>query len=320
MNDAKSINSMRTFRFNLNLTHCPAFSTCIGLLIPIAFSFVSCNGIPQKADAYGNFETTEVMVMSETSGQLLECRISEGDYLDSGSVIGIVDTTMLHLQKAQYLARIHAVLTQRPSLQSQEAVFNEQLLTTEREIERTQKLLKDGAATQKQLDDLTSARIVLLKQKEAISAQQTTVAAETEVLYTQLDQVNEQIKRSKIRMPVSGHVLIKYAEKGELVNAGRSICKVGDLHTMVLRAYVSGNQLTEISVGKKVMIRVDGPDDSHKEYIGRVDWVSPSAEFTPKIVQTREERVNLVYAIKVSVLNDESLKIGMPGEVFFIHD
>lgn len=320
MNDAGLYNSMITYQSTRRIKPHTVFLLCIGLMILIAFTSISCKGGSEKADAYGNFETREVIVMSEISGRLLKCRISEGDYLDSGTVVGIVDTTMLHLQKTQFLAKIRAVLTQKINLQSQEAIFNAQLSSAEREIERTHKLLIDGAASQKQLDDLTSAGDVLLKQKEALVAQQNTVIAEAEVLYAQLEQVEEQIKRSEIRMPVSGHVLVKYAEEGELVNTGRSICKIGDLHSMILRAYISGNQLTEISVGRNVIIRVDGPDNSYREYEGRVDWVSPSAEFTPKIVQTREERVNLVYAVKVSVINDGSLKIGMPGEVYFIHE
>lgn len=290
------------------------------LVLFTSLVFVSCRGISHKADAYGNFETREIMVMSELSGRLIHFRISEGEYLDSGKIIGIVDTTMLDLQGKQIQAKIRAVLSQKSNLRSQSAIIDAQISNTDKEISRVINLLADGATPQKQLDDLRSARDVLIKQKEALNSQEKTVIAETEVLQAQLEQIKEQVKRSEILMPVSGHILVKYAEEGELVNPGRSICKIGDLHTLILRAYVSGNQLTEISIGKDVTVRIDGPENSFMEYPGRVDWISPTAEFTPKIVQTREERVNLVYAIKVSVKNDGALKIGMPGEIYFNND
>lgn len=276
-----------------------------------------CGRNSEKADAYGNFEAREVLISSELAGKLLEFNIHEGDRIEAGQICGLVDTTLLSIQKHQLNSKFSAILSQKSNLLAQEEILKVQMKASDREISRVESLLKGGAATQKQLDDLQSAAEVLKMQIRALQTQQKTVSMEAEVLKYQTEQTEEQIKRSKIVSPQIGSVLVKYAEEGELVNPGKPLFKIGDLETLILRAYVSGEQLTGIKIGQSVKVLVDAAGGDQNEYEGRIDWVSATAEFTPKIVQTKEERVNLVYAIKVGIKNDGSLKIGMPGELYF---
>lgn len=277
----------------------------------------ACGRNSEKADAYGNFESREVMISSELAGKLLAFPIQEGDKIEAGQKCGLVDTTLLSIQKQQLNSKFLAILSQRSNLLAQEDILKVQIKTSEREIIRVESLLKSGAATQKQMDDLQSAAEVLRMQIKALQTQQKTISMEAEVLKFQIEQTDEQIKRSEIISPQAGSVLVKYAEEGELVNPGKPLFKIGDLETLILRAYVSGNQLAGIKIGETVKVLVDVSGGGLKEYEGRIDWVSATAEFTPKIVQTKEERVSLVYAIKVGIKNDGSLKIGMPGELYF---
>ena len=281
------------------------------------FVILSCNNHSQKADAYGNFESNEIMVSTEASGRLIHLGINEGDRIDSGQIIGFVDTLLLSLQKEQLIAKINTVMSQRTNLLAQEQVLKVQLINTQREINRVDQLLKDGAVATKQLDDLNAAADVIKMQVKALETQQNSVKNEVSVLEIQVKQMEEQIHRAKVISPSSGTVLVKYVEEGEIVAPGKPLFKLGNLESLILRAYVSGVQLTEIRIGEEVGIKVDISGGEQRTFHGVVEWISANAEFTPKIVQTREERVNLVYAVKVRVKNDGSLKIGMPGELYF---
>lgn len=287
--------------------------------LPIAF--LSCSNGENQFDATGNFEADEVVVAAEAAGKIQKLDIDEGMTLKKGQVVGIVDTTQLYLRKKQLLYSIKAVMARQPDAATQLATIQEQITTTKREKERFEKLLKDDAATQKQVDDLTAQLTLLQKQYAAtqstLSTTTQSLRSETLPLTVQVEQLQDQITKSIISNPVEGTVLVKYAEQDEVTAPGKALYKVADLSTITLRAYISGSQLPAIKLGQKVNVLVDDSSQGYKTYEGDVAWISDKAEFTPKTIQTKDERANLVYAIKVSVKNDGFLKIGMYGEIKF---
>jgi HlyD family secretion protein len=286
--------------------------------IGIAGLFVqSCNILNEVADAYGNFEAQEILVSAEANGIVTEFRLEEGQPLEKGEVIGYVDTSGLTLQKDVLNARRDAVRSRSKNITAETQVLEERKKALLVEKNRVENLLKDGAATTKQLDDILQNIRILEKQIVAIKSQISNMQAELIVIDKQVDQVNDQIGKAQIKAPISGTVLEKYAEKSEMVGVGKPIFKMADLDTLILRVYISGSQLTSIRIGQKVFVYVDQNADEMVELQGTVSWISSQAEFTPKIIQTKEERVNLVYAVKILVNNDGILKIGMPGEVRF---
>ncbi len=281
----------------------------------------ACNRNGSEFDATGNFEADEIIISAEASGKIIQLNVEEGTELKSQTVIGLIDTTQLYLHKKQLEYSIRAVHAKQPNATVQLAAINEQIETTKREKQRVENLLKDDAATQKQLDDL-NAQVDLL-QRQFSAAQSTltitkqSLQSETLPLKAQLEQVQDQITKSKIVNPVNGTVLTLYAKQNEVVNPGKALYKIADLSTVILRAYISGSQLSQIKLGQSVKVLVDAPDDGYKEYAGTITWISDKAEFTPKTIQTKEERANLVYAVKIDVKNDGYLKLGMYGEVLF---
>jgi HlyD family secretion protein len=304
------------------------------LALLCAVVLLSCQKTAPKADAYGNFEADERIVSAEASGQILTLNIEEGQTLKSGQQVGAIDSVQLSLRREQLQASIRAVAAKSPAIGAQLAVFEkqvasvkQQLATLDREKRRVENLLKSDAATPKQLDDL-NAQIeatqrqmdVLLEQKTASNAtldvQKGGLLAEVLPLQKQIAQLDDQLAKSHIINPLDGTVLVKYAEPGEITGFGKPLYKVADLATMTLRAYIAGDQLGSVKVGQEVKVLVDAADHKQQEFTGKVRWISPKAEFTPKVIQTKEERVNLVYAVKISVANPEGvLKIGMPAEV-----
>lgn len=280
--------------------------------------FAACNRKEDGADGYGNFESTEVIVSAEATGRILTFNVEEGMALTANALVGGIDSVQLNLRKAQLGANIKAVLSKRPDVNPQLEVIRQQIATQQKERQRIQNLLKAKAATAKQLDDINAAIAVLEKQyastASSLNTQVSGITSETQPLQLQVEQVQEQLAQSRIINPVAGTVLTKYVEKGEVVNYGKPLYKIADLHTMYLRAYVSGSQLPQLKTGQQVTVQTDMPDGSLKSWPGTVSWIAAEAEFTPKTIQTREERVQLVYAVKVRVQNDGSLKIGMPGE------
>ena len=283
--------------------------------------FSSCgNGAP-KYDATGTFETTEVLVSAEASGRLLYFDIEEGMLLKAGEEVGVVDTVQLYLKKLQLEASLKSVEEQRPDILKQVAATKEQISAAQRERNRVANLLKVGAANQKQLDDaedqLEVLRKQLVAQNSTLSNSHQSLTWQSSSVGIQVAQVEDQLKKCHITSPITGTVLAKYAEAGELTAMGTPLFKVADTEQMYLRAYITSEQLSQVKLGQKVTVFSDYGTDDHKQYPGVVTWISDTSEFTPKTILTKNERANLVYAVKIAVHNDGLLKIGMYGGVEF---
>jgi len=290
------------------------------LFIAIAGLVLSCTGKDDKADAYGNFEAIEVIISSEATGKILSLQLEEGDKLAAGTQVGLVDTMQLFLTKKQLEASIDALRSKTQNVKVQLDVLENQKDNLLREVKRVEKLLAENAATQKQYDDLSGQLNVVESQIIATKSQLNTansgLLSEINPLLARIDQINDQIKKSLIVNPAPGTVLSKFAYENEVTTFGKPLYKIADLENITLKAYISGNQLADLKIGNEVKVIID-QDDAEKPLNGTVSWVSSTAEFTPKVIQTKEERVSLVYAFKVLVKNDGTLKIGMPGEVYF---
>lgn len=286
------------------------------LLVLIAF-LNSCNKKQPSADAYGNFEVIETIVSAEATGSLLKFNVEEGSVLEEGQEVGRIDTTQLYLKKLQLEAQKKLIRSKFKNISSQIAVLEQQKENALKEKHRVESLLKNEAATGKQLDDINYSINVLEKQIQTFQVQNLSVREEINTIDVQIKQIEDQINKSIIVNPKKGTVILKLAEQSEVVTYGKPLYKIADLTYIELRAYISGSQLSQVKIGQNVKVYADLDKDNNREYEGTVTWISSKAEFTPKIIQTKEERVNLVYAIKVRVKNDGSLKIGMPGEIRF---
>jgi len=284
-------------------------------LVVGSLMLISCNRSGNKADAYGTFETDEVTISAEASGKLTNFNIDEGDQVKEGQLVGTIDSVQLILKLKQLESQIEAVKAKIPNISAQSDVQTEQLKVLNIEYDRLVKMFKDGAATQKQMDDIEGRISLAKKQKEAIDVQKTSVYAEIPALTAQVDQIRDQIHRCTIVNPTDGKVLVTYVNQFESVVQGKALYKMANMEYMYLRAYVAGNQLHSFQPGSKVKVYIDKEDGTLIELEGTITWVSSEAEFTPKVIQTREERVKLVYPIKVKVKNDGNLRIGMPAEV-----
>ncbi len=278
---------------------------------------VACNGNENGSDAYGNFEAKEVIISAEAQGKLKEFKIEEGDKLVKGDFVGYIDTIPLSIQKEQFQVQKQAVATKLINIKAQIAVQEEQKANLEIEKNRIENLFKDHAATQQQLDEVQGNYDVLVKQIITTKTQITSTTKEMDIYDKQIKLIDDQIKRAIITNPVNGTVLEKYLEENEIAITGKALYKIAYLDEIELRVYVSGAQLSSIELGQKVKVLIDKNEDSFEEYEGEIYWISDQTEFTPKIIQTKEERVNMVYAVKIRVKNDGKLKIGMPGEVIF---
>lgn len=280
----------------------------------------ACQESVDQADAYGNFEATEIVVSAEGAGKILRFDVEEGQPLRAGQLVGLIDTVALHLRREQLRAGIQAVRQKTQDAQPQIEVLQEQRRNLVRERDRIVALLKDQAATPQQLDGINGQIKVVDEQIDAAGAQvqiaNRGILAEVAPLEAQIRQLDDQIRRCYIVNPIDGTVLVKMVEPNEMTNAGMPLYKIADLRKMTLRAYVTGTQLPHLRLGQNVTVLIDETQTENRAYSGVITWIADEAEFTPKIVQTKEERVNLVYAIKIEVLNDEGrLKVGMPGEV-----
>ena len=287
------------------------------LIIILLVLSAGCKNQTGEADAYGNFEATEVIVSAETSGKIIEFDPVEGTHIEKGDQITLIDTTLLHLQRLEIEAGIKSVRTRINSVNAQNGILDQQIDNLNINIRRISNMLKDDAATQKQYDDLTGQVAVLQKQIAANNTQKESVMAEMAVMEAKKATLNEQIGRSRVKSPLKGTVIEKYAEAGEVTAAGKPLVKIADLSLILLKVYVSGEQLGNIKTGQICRIRIDDREKGYKEYEGTVRFIAEKAEFTPKIIQTKEERVTLVYAVEIGVVNDGSLKSGMPGEAIF---
>jgi len=293
----------------------------IGLLATIVSIFlVSCSNSDGDVDASGTFETTEIIVSTESMGKIMQLNVEEGQQLNFNQRVGYIDTTQLYLKKLQLVASKKALQSRRPDIQKQIAALEQQIETAKTERKRVENLVKAEASTTKQLDDANAQIKVLEKQLEATKSSlentSNSILGDNEALQIQIEQIEDQLQKCYITSPISGVVLTKYAEQGELATPGKALFKIGDVTNMILRAYVTSDQLTQIALGQKVKVYADYGED-RKEYEGLVSWISSKSEFTPKTIQTRDERANLVYAVKINIKNDGLLKIGMYGNVKF---
>ena len=320
----------------------------VGLFSTFVFSLSAC--VEEKNfDASGSFEADEIIISSEQNGKLLSFNVQEGMDLKANTVVGQIDTIDLALQKAQVLATMEAITGKTVGTNPQAKVINTQIGTQEAQIEtlrkqlqlldievaRVQNMFEGGAATQKQLDDIKGQREILNKQletaqkqvevlnsqitstQENIGIQNKAILAELKPTQAKLDLINQQIKKAEITNAVDGVVLTKYVMQGEFVTIGKPLYKIADLSDITLKAYITGDQLAKIALNQQVTVNTDDGNGGFKQHQGTVTWISSKAEFTPKTIQTKNERANLVYAIKVKVKNDGSLKIGMYGEIKF---
>ncbi|MDR3047196.1 MAG: HlyD family efflux transporter periplasmic adaptor subunit [Bacteroidales bacterium] len=290
------------------------------LLITSLICF-SCFSDKHESDAYGVFEAKEIMVSSENNGKLLSLNLEEGDFIEKGVVVGCIDTFQLYLQYRQLELSITAALTKRPDIPAQLRTLQEKLNTLEKEQIRVANLVEANAVSTKKLDDV-NAEITMTKSqiqatKSTLNIQTQAILEEVEVMRIQMLQVEDALSKCHIKNPLSGTVLKKYIEVNELVGQGRPLFKIADLTNMYIKIYVTEDMLSSLKIGQETEIRIDTKEGKNKIFNGNITWISPKAEFTPKMIQTKDERVNLVYAVKVSFVNDGSAKIGMPGDVVF---
>ncbi|VXD16304.1 HlyD family secretion protein [Marinoscillum sp. 108] len=292
----------------------------LSILLLGAFT-LSCSSSDQTPDAYGNLEATEVFVSAEVGGKIIQSSIREGSLLEENQIILTVDTTQLHLKKGQTEAMISALREKLQNIPIQLEVYQKKEQLLRREVQRVKNLLEAGAATQKQLDDLSGELEVITRQSEALESQLSTanrsILSEIKPLNWQLLQLEDQITRSAIKSPISGTVLQKFKEPGEMVMPGQPVAKLANLEHMEARIFITGDQLLSIKLGGQAKVSIDGTE-GNIVYDGTIIWISDRAEFTPKSIQTKAERVNLVYAVKLEMKNDGSLKIGMPVDVTFV--
>ena len=286
-------------------------------LMVVSLMVSSCSNNNKLSDAYGNFEAVQVTVSAESAGRIHYLNVEEGSQPDSGAVVALVDTADLYLKKLQLQSQKKAIAVRKSSIESQVAVQQQQKQNLMVEKNRVSRLIADKAATAKQLDDISGAIDLVDKQMENINTQNAGIVEEMEIVDRQIAQVNESIRKCYIRNPVKGTVLNKFAEAGEVAAPGRALYKIADLSVMELKVYISGSQLPAVKQGQQVEVLIDKDQKTNRKLTGVVSWISPKAEFTPKIIQTKEERVNLVYGVKIRVPNDGSLKIAMPAEVNF---
>ena len=291
------------------------------LQILLAVAAVLCSSCSGKTafDACGNFEADEILVSSQGTGQLMWSDIQEGMTVTAGNTLGIIDTVQLYLQKTQLESQLKSVMSSRPDVESQVASLRSQIANQKSEKSRLERLVAKGAAPTKQVDDI-NAQIVILEsqldaQLSALSKNTSAVEFNANAISAQIDMIEDKISKCHIVSPVNGTVIAKYIHAGELVGMGTPIMKVADLENMFLRAYFTSDQLGSIVLGDKVTVTADFGGEQQFQYEGKIVWISSESEFTPKSIQTRNTRANLVYAVKIAVRNDGRLKIGTYGEV-----
>ncbi|MDR9457618.1 MAG: efflux RND transporter periplasmic adaptor subunit [Salegentibacter sp.] len=289
-----------------------------GILILVSFTIaglVSCSD-ENKADGYGNFEATEIIVSAEAQGKIKYFNVREGDEIESGIQVALIDTTQLHWEKQQLLASKKTVASKSQGVFSQIDVLNEKLKIAEQEEKRVRNLFAENAATQRQVDQTEGEVQVIKEEIKNVKTRNAPIVNEIQLIDAQIGKINDLIEKSIIENPLKGTVLAGYAEPGEITGFGKPLYKIADLEFLTLRVYISETQLSDIELGQEVTVKVDSRKENMKSYPGKITWISSSAEFTPKTIQTREERANLVYAVDVKVKNDGSLKIGMPAEMW----
>ena len=288
------------------------------LYIAVSLLTLACSK-EAEFDAQGTFEATEVVVSSEAAGRILNFDIEEGMTIVANQAVGTIDSLQLHLQRKQLLAQQSALLTSRPDVKKQVASLREQIVKQKNELRRVENMLSDGAATQKQKDDIEAQIKILENQLDAtlstLDKNTSTINNNSAALEAQIAALDDRISKCRVISPVGGTVLVKYAEAGELASVGKPLMKIADLDNIYLRAYFTSDQLAKVNLGDEVKVVADFGGEERYDYTGRVAWISSESEFTPKTIQTKDSRANLVYAVKIAVENDGRLKIGLAGEV-----
>ena len=278
----------------------------------------SC-GTEAEFDAQGTFEATEIVVSSEATGRILNFEVEEGMAVEANQMVGAIDSVQLHLQRKQLVAQQSALLGSRPDVKKQVAALREQIAKQNEELRRVENMLKDGAATKKQKDDIEAQIKILESQLDAtlstLDKNTSTINNNSAALEAQIAALDDRISKCRVISPVGGTVLVKYAEAGELASVGKPLMKIADLDNIYLRAYFTSDQLAKVNLGDEVKVVADFGGEERYDYTGRVAWISSESEFTPKTIQTKDSRANLVYAVKIAVENDGRLKIGLAGEV-----
>jgi HlyD family secretion protein len=286
--------------------------------IVAAMLAVSC-GTEAEFDAQGTFEATEVVISSEAAGRILSFNVEEGMRVEAGDVIAEIDSVQLHLQRSQLEAQLSALLNSRPDIQAHVASLREQITTLKVEQRRIENMLRDGAATEKQKDDIDAQIRILESQLSAtlstLNTNTSAINSNAEAIRVQISALDDRIAKCRAMSPISGTVLVKYAQEGELATVGKPLVKIADLNNIYLRAYFTSDQLSRIKIGDEVTVTADFGGEERYDYEGRIAWISAESEFTPKTIQTADTRANLVYAVKIAVENDGRLKIGLAGEV-----
>jgi HlyD family secretion protein len=287
------------------------------IILNIAVLLASCTDDKPAADAYGHFESNAVTISSERGGKLLGFVVREGNRIEEGDIVGLVDTTLLALQRVQIHAKLNASRLKLPTIQAQAAVIEEQINTLSNEIARFENLLHRGASTAKQVDDLHSQLRVAKRQIDVQVSNRKALEAEIKAMSTELELIDDQVRRSIIQNPITGTVLHTYVEQHELVVVGKPLYAIASLDTLDVRVYVTGDQLSSLQPGMIVTVSYDVTNGEMESVPGTISHISPQAEFTPKFLQTREERTSMVYAVLLRVGNNGKLTIGMPAEVRF---
>jgi len=290
-------------------------------LLSLSFLLFSCSNGSEEYDATGSFEATEIIVSSQANGRILALNVNEGEQLQKEQIVGRIDSTQLYLQKMSLLSNAKGVRAQQPDISKQTSAIQDQIKTLKREKARVERLIAANAANRKQLDDIESQLEVLQSQLSAqtsiLQKNSQHISAQSSTIDIQVAQLDDQLEKTRITSPITGTVLNRYAETGELATMGTPLFKIADTGTLFLRAYVTNDQLALIKLNDEVTVRVDDGEGGMRSYKGEINWISDKAEFTPKTIQTKNERANLVYALKIAVHNDGFLKIGMYGEVKF---
>ncbi|HHE32719.1 MAG TPA: HlyD family efflux transporter periplasmic adaptor subunit [Chlorobaculum parvum] len=298
---------------------CARTGLLLNALLILAELALSGCGNNDRSDGYGNFEATEIVVSSEASGKMIRYDVDDGVRLDKGQVAAVVDTTQLALDRRQFRAQLKALLEQKPSVVAESNVYRQQRRNIQRDLDRYARLVNEGAVSVKTLENVQDQARVIDQQISAVDSKIPSINSQAKALRDQIGKVNDQITKAVVRNPAKGVVLAKYAELGEVVSYGKPLYRIADTGSMYLRVWISETQLSQVKIGQKVEVLIDEEKAASKHLTGTITWISSKAEFTPKIIQTREDRVNMVYAVKVLVENpDGMLKIGMPGEIRFI--
>lgn len=294
------------------------------ILFAALIMLTACGRSNDSFDATGAFESTEVIVSSETNGKIMELNMEEGDKLKAGDIIGYIDSTQLYLKKMQLSAGLRSVDIRKPDIHKQIASLEQQIAVARSEQQRMENLVRAKAGNQKQVDDYANSIKVLTKQLEAqkstLNKSTSGANADVESIQYQIMQLDDQLQKCRIVNPSAGTVLVKYAQSGELETVGKPLYKIANIDLLYLRAYVTSDQLTQIKLNQKVRVFSDFGKNGRREYLGIITWISAKSEFTPKGIETKDERANLVYAVKIAVKNDGYLKIGQYGETIFSSD